>query len=257
VVELARSFDLAADAYERGRPRYPPDVVSVIADAAGGPRIVDVGAGTGRLSEPLLRAGNDVVAVEPLDRMRAILAGKIGRERALAGCAEALPLDARSVDGAVVGDAWHWFDGARAAGELHRVVRPGGGVVVCVLLVDWDAVGGAPEWARQIDAAVDAMRAAVQHPSRNRSRRPAGLDGHPGFAPIERSQARFVHRTDRDEMLDHLASMSAIASLPPARRDAALSELKAILVRHGVAHVDVPQLAELWVTRRLPDRTRR
>jgi SAM-dependent methyltransferase len=165
-----------------------------------------------------------------------------------------LPLEDASVDGAVVGDAWHWFDGARAADELQRVVRPGGGVVVCVLLVDWDARGGAPEWARQVDASVDALRAAVRHPSRNRSRRPDGLDGHPGFAPIERREERFVFHTDRDEMLDHLASMSAIASLAPTRRDAALSDLKAILVRHGVARVDVPQVAELWVTRRLPDR---
>jgi SAM-dependent methyltransferase len=253
VSALARSFDLAADAYERGRPRYPREVASVIARLAGGPRVVDVGAGTGRLSEPLLQMGADVVAVEPLDRMRAILARNIGAERALAGSAEALPLEDASVDGAVIGDAWHWFDGARAADELHRALRPGGGVVVCALLVDWDAVGGAPTWADEVEAAIEALRAAAQHPSHNRSHRPDGLDGHPGFAPVERRAERFVHRTGRDAMLDHLASMSMIASLPPPRRDSVLSDLEAILVRHGFVRVDVPLIAQLWVTRRLAD----
>src|SRR6185437_12422973 len=131
--ELARSFGDVADAYELGRPRFPAPVVAVIAKAAGGPRLLDVGAGTGRLSGPLFEHGRDVVAVEPLDGMRAILARKIGADRALAGRAEALPLPDASVDGAICSDAWHWFDGARAADELHRVVRPGGGVVVCVL----------------------------------------------------------------------------------------------------------------------------
>ena len=251
---LAQSFDAAADAYERGRPRYPPEVVAAIARCARGPRIVDVGAGTGRLSEPLLHAGVDVVAVEPLDRMRAILAGKIGAERALVGRAEALPLADASVDGAVMSDAWHWFDGARAADELSRVVRPGGGVVVCVLLTGWEAAGGAPAWAREIDEAVDALRAAAQHPSHIRtSPRPQGLDGHASFAPLERREERFVHHTGRDEILDHLASMSAIASLPPSRRDEVLADFEAILTRDGVDRVDVPQVAELWITRRSGD----
>lgn len=247
---LARSFDSAADAYDRGRPRYSREVVTEIARLAGGPRILDVGAGTGRLAEPLLQAGADVVAVEPLDRMRAILAAKIGDERAVAGRAEALPLDDASVDGAVAADAWHWFDGARAAGELHRVVRPGGGVVVCIRLVDWGSAGRTPAWARELTEVIDALRAAAHHPSHGRSHRPDGLDGHPGFAPVERREERFVFRTRREEILDHLASTSVIASLAPERRASVLAELAAILTRHGVRAVDVPQVAQLWVTRR-------
>jgi len=201
-----------------------------------------------------MQTGADVVAVEPLDRMRAILAGKIGDDRALAGRAEALPLPPASVDGAVVADAWHWFDGARAADELHRVVRAGGGVVVCVRLVDWERAGGAPAWAREVTEVLDALRAAADHPSRGRSYRPDGLGGHPGFAPVERRDERFAFRTRREEMLDHLASISVIASLSPERRAAVLAELTAILVRHDVRDVDVPQVAQLWVTRRLSSR---
>jgi SAM-dependent methyltransferase len=249
--DLARSFGDVADAYERGRPRYPADVIEVIAAAAGGgPRLLDVGAGTGRLSDPLVRAGYDVVAVEPLEGMRAILARNIGAERVLAGHAEALPLDDASVGGAVCADAWHWFDGARAADELQRVVRPGGGVVVCISRFDGD---NAVPWAAETEAVMRPLWEAVDHPSRRGGFRPDGFDGNPGFAPIETRHVPFVHSTDREAILAHYLSMSAIASMGPDRRAEVLAELDAILVRHGVEQVGIPYRAELWITRRLPD----
>jgi SAM-dependent methyltransferase len=248
--ELARSFGDVADAYEHGRPRYPADVIEHIAAAAGGgPRLLDVGAGTGRLSAPLVQAGYDVVAVEPLDGMRAILARNIGAERALAGRAEDLPLDDASVDGAVCADAWHWFDGARAADELQRVVWPGGGVVICISRFDRD---NKVPWADETEALMRPRWEAVEHPSRGGDFRPQGLDGHPGFAPIETRNVPFVHETDRERILAHYLSMSAIASLAPDRRAEVLDELDAVLVRHGVERIAIPYRAELWITRRLP-----
>jgi len=254
VSELARSFDDVAAAYERGRPRYEPHVIAAIGTAAGGPRLLDVGAGTGRLAGPLLQAGYGVVAVEPLDAMRAILARAIGSERALAGHAEALPLDDASVDGAVCSDAWHWFDGERAAGELQRVVRPGGGVVVCVSRGRWfdDEDDAQPPWAREIGAVLEPLWQAVDHPYLGGSRRPDGLEGHPGFDPIEVRYVPFVHRTDREGMLAHYTSMSALASLEASRRAEVLADLDAILARHGIDHADIPYRAELWITRRRP-----
>jgi SAM-dependent methyltransferase len=252
MTELARSFGDIAEAYERGRPRYPADVIEGIAAAAGGgPRLLDVGAGTGRLSGPLVQAGYDVVSVEPLDAMRAILTRAIGHERALAGHAEDLPLDDASVDGAVCSDAWHWFDGARAADELHRVVRPGGGVAVCVLMLDDDQPR--PVWGDEIEAVMTKLWDAVDHPSRGGPKRADGLDGHPGFEAIEVRHLPFVYRTDRERMLDHFLSMSAIASLDAEGRAQALGALDAIFERHGVDAVEVAYRAELFITRRLPD----
>jgi SAM-dependent methyltransferase len=248
--ELARSFGDVAEAYDRGRPRYPAHVVEEIAQAAGGgPRLLDVGAGTGRLSVPLTQAGYDVVAVEPLDGMRAILAAGIGAQRALAGRAEALPLPDASVDGAVCSDAWHWFDGARAADELHRVVRPGRGVVLCILQLDDHE---RPPWAGETEAVMRPLWQAVQHPYRDGPKRPKGLESHPGFEPLEVRNVPFLHPTDRKGMLAHYLSMSAIASLAPARRAEVLGELDAVLERHGVDAVEIPYRAELWVTRRRP-----
>jgi SAM-dependent methyltransferase len=254
--ELAQSFGDVAEAYDRGRPRYEPHVIAAIAAAAAvvGPHLLDVGAGTGRLADPLLRAGYDVVAIEPLDGMRAILARTIGAERALTGRAEALPLADASVDGAVCSDAWHWFDGPKAAEELQRVLRPDGGVVICFSLPDEER---ALPWAAEAEAVLRPLWKAVDHPSSQGIERPSGLDGHRGFEPLERRRIPFVHHTDREGILAHVTSMSPVATLAADRRVALLDELDAILRGHGVRDVDVPYIAELWVTRRRRDRAPR
>jgi SAM-dependent methyltransferase len=250
--DLARSFDDVAIAYERGRPRYDARTIDAIAAAAGGgPRLLDVGAGTGRLSGPLLEKGFDVVAVEPLDAMRAILAAHIGPDRALAGHAEDLPLPDASVDGAVCSDAWHWFDGPRAADELARVVRPGGGVVVCVTHPRWYGSDDAPDWWLDLGA-VHAALPKGDHPYLTGSRRPDGLEGHPAFGEIETRDEPFVHATDREGIVAHWASMSFVATLPDAQRTTFLDELDGMLARRGVEEVDIPYRAELWITRRRP-----
>jgi SAM-dependent methyltransferase len=256
VRDLAGSFNDVAAAYERGRPRYEAHVVAAIAAAAGGPRVVDVGAGTGRMAGPLLQSGIDVVAVEPLDGMRAILARSIGPKRALAGRAEELPLGDASVDGAVCCDAWHWFDGARAADELQRVLRPGGGVVVCLTHPRWQVGDDAPAWWADLAEIYDALP-KDDHPSVSGSLRPDGLEGHPGFESMELRNVPFVHFTDRQGILAHYTSMSFVASLPPARRAEILGALEAALVRHGVDRVEIPYRAELRITRRRPDPGRR
>jgi SAM-dependent methyltransferase len=249
--ELARSFNDVAEAYDFGRPRYDDHAIDAIAAAAGGgPRLLDVGAGTGRLSGPLLEQGCDVVAVEPLDEMRAILTRHIGPDRALAGRAEELPLPDASVDGAVCGDAWHWFDGARAADELARVVRPGGGVVVCVTYPLWYGSDDAPDWW------LDLMVVHTALPKRDHPALVSGWSapdvfaGHPAFEEVRVHEEPFVHHTDRDEIVAHWASMSSVAALPEGQRTELLRQLGAMLERRGVEAVDIPYRAKLWVTRR-------
>ena len=250
--DLARSFNDVAEAYDFGRPRYDDRAIDAIAAAAGGgPRLLDVGAGTGRLSGPLLEKGFDVVAVEPLDEMRAILTRGIGADRALAGHAEELPLPDASVDGAVCSDAWHWFDGARAADELARVLRPGGGAVVCVSHPSWLGSDDAPDWWLDLGA-IHAALPKGDHPYLTGSRRPDGLEGHPAFEEIQRRDEPFVHSTNRAGIVAHWASMSFVATLPDAQRTLFLAELDAMLARRGVGDIDITYRAELWITRRRP-----
>jgi SAM-dependent methyltransferase len=251
--DLARSFNDVAEAYDFGRPRYDDHAIDAIAAAAGGgPRLLDVGAGTGRLSAPLLEKGFDVVAVEPLGEMRAILTRKIGADRALAGRAEALPLPDDSVDGAVCADAWHWFDGARAADELARVVRPGGGVVVCVTYPLWYGSDEAPDWWLDLVVVHTALPKA-DHPALVSGwQEPDVFEGHPAFEELQTREESFVHHTERDGIVAHWASMSFVAALPEAQRAEFLAQLDGMLARRGIEAVDVPYLAKLWITRRRP-----
>jgi SAM-dependent methyltransferase len=251
--DLARSFNDVAEAYDLGRPRYDDHAIAAIAAAAGGgPRLLDVGAGTGRLSAPLLEQGFDVVAVEPLDEMRAILTRAIGPDRALAGRAEALPLPDASVDGAVCSDAWHWFDGARAADELARVVRPGGGVVVCVTYPRWFGSDDAPDWWLDLGVVHTALPKG-DHPALVSGwREPDIFEGQPAFEEMQTREESFVHHTDREGIVAHWASMSFVAALPEDQRTEFLGQLDRMLARRGVEAVDIPYRVQLWITRRRP-----
>jgi SAM-dependent methyltransferase len=119
------SFDRVADEYERTRPEYPPallDLLPLEGDAA----VLDLGAGTGKLTRVLAERYRDVTAVEPLENMRAMLERVVPGVNALPGSAERIPLDDGSVDGVFAAQAFHWFETAVALPEIARVLRPGG-----------------------------------------------------------------------------------------------------------------------------------
>ena len=120
--QRARSFGSVANEYERGRPGYPREAV----DWLLGPeplKVLDLGAGTGKLTGAVLEAGHRVIAVEPLEQMRAILTAGYPEARTLTGTAEQLPLEDHSVDAVVVGAAFHWFHHNAALAEIARVLR--------------------------------------------------------------------------------------------------------------------------------------
>src|SRR5919198_1330659 len=116
----AKGFAAGADAYERGRPEYSPDAVTALVRELGigpGKRVLDLAAGTGKLTRQLAPTGADLVAVEPVAEMRAKLEATRHDVEALDGTAERIPLPNHSVDAVVVGQAFHWFDGIRAVSE--------------------------------------------------------------------------------------------------------------------------------------------
>ena len=191
-----------------------------------------------------------------------------------------------SVDGAVCSDAWHWFDGARAADELARVVRPGGGVVVCVTYPRWYGSDDAPDWWLDLVVVHTALPKG-DHPALVSGwRRPDVFEGHPAFEEIEtrggrrsarldrgdrppphsrrrprrrtlgdprldRDAAReepFVHHTDRERLVAHGHRCRSCAL--PERQRAMLGQLDCS--RAAASTVDIPYRAELWITRRRP-----
>jgi ubiquinone/menaquinone biosynthesis C-methylase UbiE len=130
----ARGFARSADAYDRARPDYPAPAIAWLRerlDLHPGRTVVDLAAGTGKLTRPLAATGATVVAIEPVAEMRA----RIGpaAERALDGTAEAMPLPDGSADAVTVGQAFHWFDGPAALAEIHRVLRPAARLVIEIM----------------------------------------------------------------------------------------------------------------------------
>ncbi len=133
------SFETVAELYERSRPPYADDAVAWAAERLGiGPsrRVLDLAAGTGKLTRQLLALGAEVVAAEPGAEMRGVLRRVLPEVEALAGTAEAIPLADASVDAIAVGQAFHWFDAEPALAEMRRVLRPGGGFAL--LWNRWD-----------------------------------------------------------------------------------------------------------------------
>jgi SAM-dependent methyltransferase len=245
---LVAGFADVADVYERGRPGYPRAAAERIVAELGvapGARVLDLGAGTGKLTRPLLDAGLDVVAVEPLPAMRAALATAIGPERALDGRAEAIPLGDASVDATVCADAFHWFDGDRAAAELHRVVRPGGAVMAL-----WTMNADGFPWDDEITALLRPLWERTRHPGIIEGRRAEALERHAGFTPVRRAELSFEDAIDRGATLAWFASFSVVGALPDADREELLGRMAAILDRHGVTTVHRRWDVELWVTRR-------
>jgi SAM-dependent methyltransferase len=211
-----------------------------------GSTVLDLAAGTGKLTRELVPRFASVIAVEPLDRMRAVLAQVVPEARALAGTAEAIPVEDASVDAVVVAEAIHWFDAETAVAEMARVLRPGRGVAV--LYNRSDRAHALAAWQRELHAAFDAHRL----PPDDVDPQDVGpwtraLAAHFG----EPAEDRFDHTQvlDVDGLLAQYASFSAIGGLTPARREAALAEIRSILARHRIRKAEIRYTTVLTTAR--------
>jgi SAM-dependent methyltransferase len=228
------AFGRAAELYERARPGWPAAAVELALHELGlGPKstVVEVGAGTGKLTRQLVVRVGRVVAVEPDEAMRAVLARVVPAAEAVAGRAESLPLADGSVDAVMAAEAFHWFDGPAALAEFARVLRPGGGVALL-----WNAnfkpgraTAFEPEARSEFWAALD--RGSL--PKRPRDSYATGLwrEAFVGSAFGEITQASFPNEIvlGRDGVIDHIQSWSTVAGLPEAERGALAEELRALL----------------------------
>jgi len=234
----SRGFSRGAEAYERGRPGYPSEaiewLVSLLPERA---LVLDLAAGTGKLTRPLLDAGLEVVAVEPVAEMRAALPSSV---RALDGTAEAIPLDDGSVDAVTVAQAFHWFDADAALPEIHRVLRPRG-----VLAMVWND--------RDRDAPVNRAMDELLEPHRSGTPTHRDEAWRPAFArtslfeTLERRTFANEQQLDADGMEARLASISFIASLGEKERSEVVARARA-LPEEGT--VVVPYRTEVLAWRR-------
>jgi SAM-dependent methyltransferase len=249
--EGTRGYAAGAAAYERGRPGYAAAALEALTAALGlgpGARVLDVGAGTGKLTHQLLGTGARPVAVEPVAAMREGFRRALPGVPLLAGTAEALPLRDGSITVAVAGQAWHWFDAPAALAELTRVVAPGGGLALL-----WYEFDRSVPWAAELARVRDRRApAGLPDPRTGRWRRP--FDGHPAWAPLTERHFPHVQRLARGGVVDRLLSSSCIAALPPADREDVRREVLALLDRaaetRGREEVGLPYRTEVHWTRR-------
>jgi SAM-dependent methyltransferase len=214
----ATGFARSAAAYERGRPGYPDAAVDRLVAALPGPRVIDLAAGTGKLTRALVAHGCDVVAVEPVAEMRAAIAAPA---RAIDGTAEQIGLPDASADGVTVAQAFHWFDGPRALAEIHRVLRPGG-----VLALIWNRRRMEDEIQQRIEALLAPHRGAVPA-HRDRAWR-AALAASPHFGPLREETFANEQVLDADGLADRIGSTSFVAALGEDARTTLLDAARAL-----------------------------
>jgi SAM-dependent methyltransferase len=210
----ATSFGPAAAVYERGRPPYPAEALDWLLPA-GAHRIVDVGAGTGKLTRQLHERALDVTAVEPSDGMRAELSRVLPGVPALAGAAEALPLPDHSADAVLCAQAWHWVDPARAVPEAARVLTPGGRLGLI-----WNLRDEREDWVRRLGEIIDSP----EQPRRTELGAP--------FGPVETRDFGWTHEIGLDRLLDLVASRSYVILLADDERATVLDRVRDLTATH-------------------------
>ncbi len=231
----ATSFGGVADVYERARPGYPAEAVAWLTGDTPA-RVLDLGAGTGKLTRSLVAAGHDVVAVDPSEPMLAQLRTVLPAVDARVGSAERLPLEDASVDVVTAGQAYHWFDPAVALPEIARVLRPGGRLGIVWNLRD-DSVGWVDElWSMFGD---------------HEGRRADDPQVMPPFGPVEPHTFQHEQRLDRDGLLGLVESRSYVAVLPRDQRAALLVRVGELYDRvAGPDGVVLPYLTYCFRSRR-------
>jgi SAM-dependent methyltransferase len=236
----SRSFGTSAAAYAEHRPDYPEAGIRWGLAAATRPvhDVLDLAAGTGKLTGNLLGLGFTVTAVEPDPAMRAELTRWFPAVPARSGTAERIPLQDASADAVFVGQAFHWFDADAALTEIARVLRPGGALVVL-----WNGEDPSVDWVAEL---VELSQTAVPHGWRGELELPA----HPAFDPAERTVVPHALRRTVDSAVDYFATHSRMLVAEPADGAAALERVRAYLRSRRLAEFDLPLVTTVVRARR-------
>ena len=218
--ERSLSFGSQAAAYERGRPSYPPEAVDWLlapTDDWEAHDVLDLGAGTGKLTTRLVERGLSVIAVDPIAEMLDMLRTALPDTPALLGSAEQIPLPDNAVDAVLVAQAWHWFDPERAVAEVARVLRPGGRLGVL-----WNTRDERLGWVKDFGQIV-----GLEHDRDN-----ATVDLPEPFTDISTHQVEWTNYITHEALIDYVASRSYCITSPAEVRTRTLDEVRDLLVSH-------------------------
>lgn len=212
--ERSLSFGAQAAAYERGRPSYPPEAIDWLLPP-GARDVLDLGAGTGKLTTRLVERGLRVTAVDPIAEMLEVLSSSLPQTPALLGTAEEIPLPDDSVDAVLVAQAWHWFDPQRAVAEVARVLRPGGRLALV-----WNTRDERSGWVRDLGEIIgpehDPRTATLPAP----------------FTDVRRHQVEWTNYLTPQALVDLVASRSYCITSPADVRTRTLDRVRDFLATH-------------------------
>ena len=210
------SFGAEAAAYERGRPSYPPEAIDWLLPA-GAVDVLDLGAGTGKLTTRLVERGLKVVAVDPIPEMLEVLSSSLPDVPALLGTAEEIPLPDNSVDAVLVAQAWHWFDPERAVKEVARVLRPGGRLGLV-----WNTRDERLGWVKELGEII-----GHEHNPFNEQ-----VELSEPFTDVERRHVEWTSYLTPQALIDLVASRSYCITSPADVRTRTLDRVRTLLATH-------------------------
>jgi SAM-dependent methyltransferase len=248
-----RGFGRAAVDYERGRPGYPPEAVGFLTRELGlaaGRTVLDVGAGTGKLTRLLTPTGARVLALEPVAGMREQLVAAVPGAELVGGTAEAIELPDASVDAVTSATAFHWFDTEPALREFKRVLAPDGRLALL-----WNARDESVDWVADIARLVsDAVSAASDDETIQHARKLVGVDWRAAldatglFREVAHRAVRHVQETDIETQVARFCSISFVSAMPDDARADFSNRLRELLRARGEV-VRFPYLCELFCFR--------
>jgi ubiquinone/menaquinone biosynthesis C-methylase UbiE len=254
IKDAAHGFDSAATAadYDRARPSYPAEAVAHIVGHGGigpGRRVLDLAAGTGKLTRLLVPSGADVVAVEPVGAMRQQFAQGLPDVELLDGTAEALPLDDGSVDAVTIAQAFHWFDPVKALAEIHRVLRPGGH-----LFLVWNTRDRRVGWVKEFgDLLVDGDDPALERPYDSYydvDYAALVAESSDEFGPVRMWAHEWGQPCDEDLLVARAASVSVVGLLNEPKRGVILDRVRTLARTHpalaGRGWFPFPYTTRIW-----------
>lgn len=244
----AVGFERSADRYERGRPSYPNDAVTFLFEALGigpGRDVLDLGAGTGKLTRLLVPTGARITAVEPVAAMRAALVRSCPDDvNVLDGTAEAIPLPDRSLDAVVVAQAFHWFEADAALREIARVLRDAG-----ALGLIWNVRDETPAWSRRLTELFDRL-SGPDAPRFKHGRWRAAFERSDAFGPLHHRSTRSLHDVSPGGFLDRVLSVSYVASASDEERAAVEAEVLDLLTHDpdlaGRSRIGMPYATDVF-----------
>ncbi|MGV3759746.1 MAG: class I SAM-dependent methyltransferase [Actinomycetota bacterium] len=223
----ARGFEAAAAAYEAARPGYPDEALALLRDEVGigpGCRVLDLAAGTGKLTRRLVELEADLVAVEPVTAMRTQLEAILPDVEVLDGMGEAIPVPDASVDVVTVAQAFHWFDAPAALEEIARVLRPGGRLALL-----WNERDERVAWVAEMSRTIHWHERTV---SRYQHVDWAAIVAASGrFGPLQERTVEWVQPMTRELLADRVRSISYIAAMPTAPRERLAAEVVSLVAR--------------------------